>query len=240
MISGGLEMTGENLRWGVSYRHASNDITLDARGSTGKVASNGAFAYFGFTNDGLRIAGGLGYSTYSLSTDRTVSFGGLTNRLHSAGDGQGWVSFVEAAYLLPLGKGLRVGPYVGGSVSGAVFDKVQEWGGAAALKAGRMRTTTTLASYGLRGTAVLEGVTLSGDVGARSYLGDATAQRAFAFVDTGNGFVTGAGQFGTTTFTGRVDASTNVGRFVLGIGLRGESGSGGSSVTARASAGFRF
>jgi len=240
VISGGLEMTGENLRWGVSYRHASNDITLDARGSTGKVASNGAFAYFGFTNDGLRIAGGLGYSTYSLSTDRTVSFGGLTNRLHSAGDGQGWVSFVEAAYLLPLGKGLRVGPYVGGSVSGAVFDKVQEWGGAAALKAGRMRTTTTLASYGLRGTAVLEGVTLSGDVGARSYLGDATAQRAFAFVDTGNGFVTGAGQFGTTTFTGRVDASTNVGRFVLGIGLRGESGSGGSSVTARASAGFRF
>jgi uncharacterized protein with beta-barrel porin domain len=239
-ITAGLEMTGDNLRWGVSYRYAKNDISLEARGSSANLVSNGAFAYLGFTTDGFRIASGVGYSAFTLNTDRRVAFGGLNDRLHSDGDGQSWVAFTEAAYLVPLGEGLRVGPYLGGSVSAAVFDKTREWGGATALNAGRMRTTTTLVSYGMRGSAALGGVTLSGDLGARSYLGDAGALRAFGFVDTGKGFETRAGEFGRTTFAGRIDASTGVGRFIVGLGLRGESGSGGSSYGARASAGFRF
>jgi autotransporter-associated beta strand protein len=239
-MSGGIEVTGSNLRWGVAYRYARNDISLDARASDGKLVSNSAFAYFGYTLGGLRIAGGAGYSALTLSTDRHVGFGSLDNQLKSAGDGHSYASFGELAYLAPIGKNLRVGPYAGASVSSVSFDRVQEWGGAAALAAGKARTTTTLASYGVRGTVLVNGITISGDLGGRSYLDDPETRRMFKFVDTGNGFEAGGAQFGSTTVAGRLDASTNVGRFVLGVGLRGESGSDGSSYGVRASAGFRF
>ncbi|MBB4837361.1 autotransporter-associated beta strand protein [Sphingomonas kyeonggiensis] len=240
VISGGIEVTGDTLRYGFSYRYAKNDLSLDARASDGKLVSNSAFAYFGYSWGGLRIAGGAGYSAHTLSTDRRIAFGGLTNHLTSDGDGHSYTSFGELAWMAPMGKNARVGPYVGASVSSASFDRVQEWGGAAALVAGKARSTTTLANYGVRGTATINGVTLSGDLGGRSYLGDPEARRLFKFVDTGNGFEASGARFGRTVVTGRIDASTNVGRFVLGMGVRGETGSGGSGVTARASAGFRF
>ncbi len=240
VISGGIEVTGDTLRYGFSYRYAKNELSLDARASDGKLVSNSAFAYFGYSWGGLRIAGGAGYSAHTLSTDRRIAFGGLTNRLTSDGDGHSYTSFGELAWMTPMGKGARVGPYVGASVTSATFDRVQEWGGAAALVAGKARTTTTLANYGVRGTATINGVTLSGDLGGRSYLGDAEARRLFKFVDTGGSFEANGAQFGKTTVMGRIDASTNVGRFVLGMGLRGETGGNGSSVSARASAGFRF
>lgn len=240
VISGGIEVTGDTLRYGFSYRYAKNDISLDARASDGQLVSNSAFAYFGYSWGGLRIAGGAGYSAHTFSTDRRIAFGGLANHLTSDGDGHSYTSFGELAWMAPMGKGARVGPYAGASVSSASFDRVQEWGGAAALVAGKARSTTTLANYGVRGTATINGVTLSGDLGGRSYLGDPEARRLFKFVDTGNGFEVSGTQFGRTVVTGRIDASTNVGRFVLGMGVRGETGSGGSGVTARASAGFRF
>lgn len=240
VISGGIEVTGDALRYGFSYRHARNEVSLDARASDGQLVSNSAFAYFGYSWGGLRIAGGAGYSAHTLSTDRRIAFGGLNNRLASAGDGHSYTSFGELAWMAPMGKGARVGPYLGASVNSASFDRVQEWGGAAALVAGKARSTTTLASYGVRGTATINGVTLTGDLGGRSYLGDPEARRLFKFVDTGNGFEAHGAQFGSTVVTGRIDASTTVGRFVLGMGVRGETGSGGSGVTARASAGFRF
>ncbi|MFS2108960.1 autotransporter-associated beta strand repeat-containing protein [Sphingomonas sp. Sphisp140] len=239
-VSAGVEVTGDTLRYGFAYRYARNDIRLDARGSEGVLVSNSAYAYFGYTLGGLRIAGGVGYAKHALSTDRRVAFGGLSNRLTSDGDGKSFSSFGEAAWLVPVGKALQVGPYAGASVTSVRFDRVREWGGAAALVAGKARSTTTLASYGLRGAAVIDGITLSGDIGGRSYLDDPEARRNFAFVDTGNGFEAGSGQFGKTTISGRFDASAAVGRFVLGVGLRGESGSGGSSYGVRASAGFRF
>ncbi|NIJ65170.1 autotransporter-associated beta strand protein [Sphingomonas leidyi] len=240
VLAGGIEMTSDNLRYGFSYRYASNDVRLDARASDGKLVSNSAFAYFGYTLHGLRIAGGLGYSANTFSTDRRVAFGGLANQLSGAGDGHGYTAFGELAYLAPLGKGVRVGPYLGASVNATTFDRAQEWGGAAALIAGKARTTTSLAGYGLRGTAAMGGVTLTGDIGGRSYIDDPETRRMFRFIDTGNGFVARGAQFGRTTLTGRLDAATNVGRFVLGLGVRGETGGGGSSVGARASAGFRF
>ncbi|MDF2383520.1 autotransporter-associated beta strand repeat-containing protein [Nostoc ellipsosporum NOK] len=240
VLSGGIEMTGDNLRYGFSYRYASNDISLDARASDGKLVSNSAFAYFGYTLHGLRFAGGLGYSSNTFSTDRRVAFGGLANRLSGADDGHGYTAFGELAYLAPLGKDARVGPYLGASVNATTFDRAQEWGGAAALLAGKARTTTSLASYGLRGTAKMGGVTLTGDIGGRSYIDDPETRRMFRFIDTGNGFTASGGQFGRTTLAGRLDAATNVGRLVLGLGVRGETGGGGSSVGARASAGFRF
>jgi len=83
-------------------------------------------------------------------------------------------------------------------------------------------------------------VTLTGDIGGRSYIDDPETRRMFRFIDTGNGFAARGAQFGRTTLTGRLDAATNVGRFMLGLGVRGETGGGGSSVGARASAGFRF
>ncbi|MEP9358376.1 autotransporter-associated beta strand repeat-containing protein [Sphingomonas sp. KR3-1] len=239
-ISGGIEMTGDNLRYGVSYRYAKNKISLDARASQGKLVSNSAFAYLGYTLGGLRFAGGVGYSANTISTERRVAFGGLSNQLAAAGDGHSYTAFGELAWFAKLGGGTRVGPYAGMSVNSATFDRVQEWGGAAALVAGKARTTTSLASYGVRGTVLLGGVTLTGDVGGRTYLDDPEAVRWFKFVDTGNGFTANGAQFGKTVAAGRLDASTNVGRFVLGLGLRGETGEGGSNVSARASAGFRF
>ncbi|MFJ1288453.1 autotransporter outer membrane beta-barrel domain-containing protein, partial [Acinetobacter baumannii] len=95
------------------YRYASNDISLDARASDGKLVSNSAFAYFGYTLRGLRIAGGLGYSANTFSTGRRVAFGGLANQLSGADDGHGYTAFGELAYLAPLGKDARVGPYLG-------------------------------------------------------------------------------------------------------------------------------
>jgi autotransporter-associated beta strand protein len=240
VLSGGIEMTGDNLRYGFSYRYAKNKISLDDRAGDAKLVSNSAFAYLGYSVGGLRFAGGVGYSANTISTDRRVAFGSLSNQLTSAGDGHSYTAFGELAYFAKLGGGVRVGPYAGGSVNSSTFDKAQEWGGAAALVAGKARTTTSLASYGLRGTALINGVTLTGDIGGRTYLDSPEAVRMFKFVDTGTGFTANGAQFGKTVVAGRLDASTNVGRFVLGLGLRGETGEGGSSVSARASAGFRF
>ncbi|NYT41091.1 autotransporter-associated beta strand repeat-containing protein [Sphingomonas sp. R-74633] len=240
VLSGGIEMTGDNLRWGVSYRYAKNKISLDAGLGDAKLVSNSAFAYLGYNLGDLRFAGGFGYSANTVSTDRHVAFGSLSNQLVSAGDGHSYTAFGELAYFAKLGGGVRVGPYVGGSINSATFDQAQEWGGAAALVAGKARTTTSLASYGLRGTALINGVTLTGDIGGRTYLDSPESVRMFRFLDTGTGFTANGVQFGKTVVAGRLDASTNVGRLVLGLGLRGETGEGGSSVSARASAGFRF
>ena len=239
-ISGGIEMTGDNLRWGVSYRYAKNKVDMNGQSADARLVSNSAFAYLGYTLKDLRFAGGFGYSSNTVSTDRRVAFGSLNNQLSAAGDGHSYTAFGELAWFAKLGGGVRVGPYAGASINSATFDKSQEWGGAAALVAGKARTTTSLASYGLRGTALINGVTLTGDIGGRTYLDSPEAVRTFRFVDTGAVFTASGAQFGKTVVAGRLDASTNVGRFVLGLGLRGETGEGGSSVSARASAGFRF
>ncbi|MDG2535716.1 autotransporter-associated beta strand repeat-containing protein [Sphingomonas sp. HITSZ_GF] len=240
VLSGGIEMTGGNLRYGFAYRYAKNKLSMDGGLGDVRVASNSAFAYLGYSLGGLRFAGGVGYSANTFNTERQVQFGSLSNHLTSAGDGHSYTAFGELAYALPLGGGVRVSPYAGVSVNSASVDRVQEWGGAAALVAGKARTTTSLASYGLRGTALINGVTLTGDIGGRTYLESPETLRSFRFVDTGTGFTASGAQFGKTVVAGRIDASTNVGRFVLGLGLRGETGEGGSSVSARASAGFRF
>nr|WP_256731509.1 autotransporter-associated beta strand repeat-containing protein [Sphingomonas sp. dw_22] len=240
ILEGGIEFTGDHLRGGVAYRHAKNDISLTARASDADLVTNSAYAYLGYTAGGFRLAGGLGYAAHTLSTDRQVAIGSLSNRLTSDGDGHSYVAFGELAYLAPLGNTVRVGPYLGASVSSVTFDRVQESGGPAALVAGRDQATTTLASYGARGTGTFGGVTLSADIGARSYLDDAEGRRTFGFVDADNVFEAGAAQFGSTTLTGRIDASVISGRLLFGLGLRGETGSGASSYGVRASAGFRF
>ncbi len=239
-VSAGIEVTGDKLRYGFSYRYARNDISLDARASDGKLVSNSAFAYLGYSLGELRFAGGVGFAALNYSTDRRLAFGGLANQLHSEGDGKSYTSFGELAWTPAIGTNLRVGPYVGASVTSVRFDRAQEWGGAAALVAGKARSTTSLASYGVRGTALIDGITISGDLGARTYLDDPETRRLFRFVDTGNGFAAHGAQFDKTMIAGRLDASANVGRFVLGVGLRGETGSGGTNYGIRAGAGFRF
>lgn len=240
VIEGGIEFTGEHLRFGVAYRYAKLDIALAARGSDADMTTNSGYAYLGYATGDLRAAAGIGLAAHTLSTERRIAIGGLTNNLTSAGDGHSTILFGELAYLPELGEGLRVGPYLGASLSSTQFEAVEEWGGAAALMADHARKTSSLANYGLRGTGELGGVTLSGDIGGRSYLGDPADTRGFAFVDTGAGFEAGAAQFGRTTLTGRLDASVEAGRFRLGLGLRGETAGRTSSYGARASAGFRF
>lgn len=240
VLSGGIEMTGDKLRYGFAYRYARNAIDMGGQAADARLVSNSAFAYLGYNLGDLRFAGGFGYSAITLKTDRQVAFGSLSNQLGAAGDGHSYTAFGELAYAAKLGEHTRVGPYVGGSVNAASFDRSQEWGGAAALVAGKAQTTTSLASYGLRGTALVNGVTLTGDVGGRTYLDSPETLRKFRFVDTGAIFETRGAQFGRTVVAGRLDAFTNVGRVVLGLGLRGETGEGGSSASVRGSAAFRF
>jgi autotransporter-associated beta strand protein len=240
VIEGGVEFTGDHLRYGFAYRYARNDISLAVRRSTGDMTTNSGYGYIGYTAEGFRAAGGLGFAAHTLSTDRQIAIGNLANSLSAATDGSSIVGFGDIAYLAPLGGAVRVGPYFGTSVTVTTFEAIEEWGGAAALRADRTQQTTALASYGLRGTGTFGGVTLSGDVGARSYLGNATDTRRFSFVDTGASFEAGAGQFGKTTLTGRLDASIEAGRLLLGLGLRGETAGRTSSYGVRASAGFRF
>jgi autotransporter-associated beta strand protein len=240
VMAGGVEFTGDQLRYGIAYRYAKSDITLAARGSDADLTTNSAYVYVGYTAGDFRAAGGLGLNKLSLATHRQVAIGSFSNSLTSAGDGYSTVGFGEIAYAPSLAGGVRVGPYLGLSVASVKFDAAEEWGGAAALAADKTQETTTLASYGVRGTGTVGGVTLSGDIGARSYLGNTGEARAFAFVDTGGAFEASAAQFGKTTVTGRLDASVPAGRFVLGLGLRGETAGRTSSYGARASAGFRF
>ena len=222
VLRGGIEFTAEHLRYGLAYRRAKNDISLVARGSDTDLASNAAYAYAGYVSDGLRIAGGVGFAAYDLKTHRAVALGKLSNDLYSAGDGHSYVGFGEIAYLAPLRDGVRVGPYFGLSVASVSFDQTREWGGAAALVADKTRKSSAMASYGLRGTIVFGGVTLSGDLGARSYLADQQWGRGFSFVDTGEVFDARGGQFGKSSAVGRLDASITAGRLLLGLGLRGE------------------
>jgi autotransporter-associated beta strand protein len=242
VLAGGIELTGDAFRAGVAYRYAKNDISLNARASSADLVTNSAYAYAGFAQGGLRIAGGFGYADHTLSSRRSVAFGGLLNALTSQGDGHSWIGFGELAYTVPMGRTLRVGPYFGASVASVTLDRIEEWGGAAALDAGRMKATTVLANYGARASATFNGgLALSADLSARSYLDNAAPLRTMRFVDDEDGsFAVRATRFGSTTLTGRIDAYAPVGRFVLGLGLHGESGSGASSYGARASAAFRF
>jgi autotransporter-associated beta strand protein len=241
VLEGGVEFNGEHVRGGLAYRYSKNDVDLAGRAGSADLTTNSAYAYMGFIEGAFRLAGGFGYAAHTISTKRSVAFGALSNELRSDGDGHSWVGFGEVAYTMPLGKTLRVGPYVGASVTSTTLDAVEEWGGAAALSAGRSKATNVLASYGARATASFDGgLSLAADLGARSYLDNAAAHRTMRFVGGEDTFEIGAARFGSTTLTGRLEGSANVGRFVLGLGVHGETGSGASSYGARASAAFRF
>ncbi|MEE4453135.1 autotransporter-associated beta strand repeat-containing protein [Novosphingobium resinovorum] len=241
VVEGGVEYTGTHLRAGLAYRYSKNEIDLSGRAGSADLVTNSAYAYLGYIQGGLRIAGGFGYAAHTLSTERAVAFGGLSNDLRSDSDGRSYVGFGEVSYAVPVGKTLRVGPYGGISAASTTLGALEEWGGAAALAGERTRDTTVLASYGAHGSATFDGgFQLAADIGARSYLDNAAPRRTLRFVDGGDSFEIGAARYGTTALTGRIEGSASVGRVLLGLGVHGETGGGASGYGFRASAGFRF
>ena len=237
-FAGGVELGSERTRGGIAYQRATSDFDVAARSSAGDLKSDSVYAYIRHDAGDLRIAGGAGLSTHAVSVNRDVAIGSLSNALHGREKSVSYVGFAELSYRARLG-GTALEPYAGLSIAETHFDGVREGGGAAALWVRKVKETTTLAGYGIRVSAPFGGLTLSADVGGRSYLGGDIDSRLISLPDS-DPFVIEGARFGRHSLAGRLDATYATGSAVFGVGARGETSKQGSGYSLRATIGYRF
>lgn len=238
-LAGGAEVGGGGTRGGIGFRHATTDIDVDARSSSGDLTLNSAFAYFGHGFGTLRfgVAGSIGW--LKADTERNVAYPGFANRLTANEKGQTFTVAGELAFLPALG-GFRAGPYAGISYVDTVLDGTTERGGAGALVLGKVEDTTGAASYGLRGTGTLGSVTLLADIGGRTDLDDLGRPRTLRFSGFDPMFAVSPAGYAKTTVNARLEAGFDMGPVRVGVGGRAEVGRDTTSYGGRLSAGFRL
>ena len=242
-IEGGLDVGVAGGRIGVFAGYTTSNVTVDARSSSGDIATTRVGAYAGLGLVGLRLRGGATYARHSVDTRRTVFVGTLGDTLSGHEKGETMQGFAELGYALgtPV---LTIEPFVGVSHARTKLDGTTESGGVARLAMGADSLTTTLGIAGLRigGTGLLgTGIGLDAEVAARRYFGDTTGSRSASFVGTAASYrVTGV-DFGRSGVAARLGASIPVGGGGrLGASVVGDFASESRDYGARVHAGWRF
>ncbi|HEX8381367.1 MAG TPA: autotransporter domain-containing protein [Allosphingosinicella sp.] len=162
---------------GLAGGRSRADFEINARASTADVASWHAAAHVTGRFGGLRVAGGGAVSWHRIDTGRTIAFTGFSDSPTARYDGRTTQAFAEIAYSLPIG-GATLEPFAEAAYVRVRTDGFTESGGAAALTGARETQSATFTTVGLRASAALGPLSLTGTAGWRHAHGlDPSASR---------------------------------------------------------------
>lgn len=240
-LLGGFEYGAGAARFGIAGGYAISDLNMDARASDAKIKTARVAVYGGIASGGLRLRAGAGYQHHSVTTDRTVFVGALSDTPAASYAGSSVQAFGEAGYSFG-GAAIAVEPFAGIAWARTTFDAATETGGVAALRLGDDRVGSSVATLGVRlGTNRSgEGVRLDGLLAARRFLSEGQGSRDAAFVGTGQGFTVSSADFGRTGGIARLGFSVPALGGRLGAGVEGDFAKDARDYGARVTAGWRF
>jgi outer membrane autotransporter protein len=162
---------------------------------------------------GLRIAAGGAVSFHSIDTTRTIVVPGFSASAAASYDGRTMQGFAQASHEIPLGLA-TVEPFASLAWVRIETEQFRELGGAAALSGEEASDSTAFSTLGVRTSAKLGAVSLTGTVGwQHDFEGDPSRSNL--------AFVTGPG----TRFT-VAGAPTSEDALLVQAGAELELGSG--------------
>ncbi|WP_176456934.1 autotransporter domain-containing protein [Bordetella genomosp. 5] len=180
---------GNGWRVGGALGYTDGKSRVDGRASQADVSSYSAALYGGKSFEAgrgrLNVMAGAAYTWHDISTERTTSVAGATEKLSADYGASTAQVFTELGYEIAVSDRASVEPFVGLSYSDLRTRGFNESGGLAALS-GRGESQDQVAStVGLRGRTTFklgstEG-TLRGSLGWRHAFGDVTPQTTMAF-----------------------------------------------------------
>ena len=152
---GGIDADLGGVRIGVAGGYSQTDIDIDARASTGDLATLHLGAYVAADAGPLRLRGGIGWSDHDIDTGRAPIFGGFSDLVMGDAGGSTFQAFGEAGYRIG-GPARWIEPFVGLSAQRVRLDGFTETGGRAALALDDVSGTAIDGIAGARGAATIE------------------------------------------------------------------------------------
>lgn len=189
-------MVSDAWRLGAFLGYSATSFDIDDRGASSGDSDNFHVGVYGGTDwGGVSFRTGLAYTWSDIDTERSVSFGGLTDNLGADYDAGTFQAFGELGYTVETAAAVFE-PFVNLAHVNVRRGRFHEDGGATALTSGRSSADTTFTTLGLRAStdfAVGDTVaTARGMIGWRHAFGDITPYADQAF-DGGAGSFTVAG-----------------------------------------------
>ncbi len=241
---GGVDADLGGVRLGVAGGYSQTDIDMDARASTGDLATLHLGAYVAADAGPLRLRGGIGWSDHDIGTVRAPIFGSFSDLVTGETGGSTFQAFGEAGYRVG-GSARWVEPFAGLSAQRVKLDGFTETGGPAALALDDVSGTAIDGIAGVRGAATVEldGATrirFDGLLAVRHAFDDAPRLRGTAFADGGPGFgIVGAPTGGTSLVT-RLGLSIGVLGGRIGVAYSGTHAGDDRDYGVQASASWSF
>jgi outer membrane autotransporter protein len=172
---------------GLAGGRSRADFDLAARASNADVTSWHAVAHLTGRFGGLRVAGGGAVAWHRIETARTVAFTGFSDSPTARYDGRTTQAFAELALTLPMG-GAKLEPFAEAAYVRVRTDGFTESGGASALTGARRSDGATFTTLGLRASAGLGPVSLTGTAAWRHAHGLHPSESHLSFGAAGTPF----------------------------------------------------
>jgi outer membrane autotransporter protein len=194
-VTGIDTLVDQEFRLGAFASYSRSSFDVDDRTSSGN-SDNYAFGIYGSKEWGpLSVRTGASYTVHRVSTDRDVSFPGLSQQLKADYDAGSLQVFGEVGYEVQTTVA-AFEPFLNVAHVNLRTDAFSETGGSAALSAQKDTTNTTFTTLGLRTSSDfnLGGVLTkaSGTVGWRHAFGDTDPSSRMSFAGSDSFVVDGA------------------------------------------------
>jgi outer membrane autotransporter protein len=155
---------GSSWSAGIAGGYSRASFDGEARASEAQAESWHAAARLMGSFGALRIAAGGAVSFHSIDTARSIVIPGFSDNATARYDGRTLQGFAEASYEIPLGQA-TIEPFASLAWAEIETEQFQEAGGAAALSGEEASDSTAYSTLGLRTSASLGALSLTGSVG---------------------------------------------------------------------------
>ncbi|ORE90092.1 autotransporter domain-containing protein [Aurantimonas sp. 22II-16-19i] len=241
---GGDGYVADNLLLGLMTGWGRSSLDSDGNAGSADIDSYHVGIYGRTGLGGVSVKAGAAYSFSQVDTERSLNFGGFSDKLEADYDAGVTQFFGEASYSLALSETSELAPFVNLSHAIVSTDDFSETGGAAALSGEDGDAQATFTTVGLRasGDFNLAGTALTVDAmaGWRHAFGDLEPEARMTLSNGGSFTVEGAP-------IGRDAAKVSVGVGMklsdsadFGVSYHGEFSGDASESKARADFTFRF
>ncbi|MCW2065481.1 UNVERIFIED_ORG: outer membrane autotransporter protein [Stenotrophomonas maltophilia] len=219
----------------------------DGRRAKSKIDNTHFGAYASHNWGGFGLRGGVAWSKHEVESTREVAFAGFSDTLSARYDGRTRQAFLEAGYRFGGPEG-GLEPYLQVARVEVDLKRVNEHGGAAALRGEVDDTGTTVATAGLRFDKGLKAsfqqeswLHLRGAVGYRQASGDRSQVANLAFVNGGTAFAVSGAPIADNAVVAELGVSAWLSpRQQLELGYSGQFGSESRDHGANARWSVRF
>jgi outer membrane autotransporter protein len=237
-LVGGEVFRGETWRVGVLAGYDHSTVSVADRTSNAKTDDYQLGLYGGREAGPVSLRFGGSYDVRKIKTDRSVAFTGFSDHLNTSYDAAVGQLFGEAGYGLNVGK-VKLEPYVGAAFVALDTKHFQEHGGVAAVTGRAKSQNVGFTTLGVRGSTDVKlseaaTVTVSGQLGWRHSIGDATPLSTQAF-SNGRDFTVAGPPLGRNALVLEAGVDGRMGpRSTVNVSYSGQVGDGVSDHGVKA------